>query len=497
MAVGLPAPAKEITMKKCMRCSGLAALLAAAVVMGATSVWAQLAERRSTLQDQQQVAVTIYNSNLALVKDQRRVTLPEGESLLALREVAAGMKPETALLRSLKNAADVRVVEQSFDFDLLTPGKLLEKYVGRTVQVVRVHPQTGAETFESAQVLAANGGVVLRMGDRIETGIPGRLVYPDVPANLRDRPTLVVQVATGREGVRDLELSYLTSGLSWQADYVAELDAQDAHLDLSGWVTLNNQSGATYERARLQLVAGDVHRVGREDLDMRGFEERAMKAMAAAPAMAEESLLDYHLYTLDRPTTIRENQVKQVALLSGSGVPVNKEYLLRGSDYYYQGRHAELGKKLKAAVFLEFTNSDKAGLGVPLPKGILRVYKKDRAGNAQFVGEDRIDHTPKNEKVRLRLGDAFDVTADRTQTDYKKIAGGPQETVIETAYRLELKNAKTQPVTVKVEEPMPGDWQILAQSHPHLKQDAHTAAWQIAVPAEGRTVLTYRVRVRY
>lgn len=475
-------------------------ILVILVALGATGVgssWAQMKELRSTLDDQRQVAVTIYNSNLALVKDVRRLTLPGGENLLAWREVAAGMQPETALLRPVKGAGDFRVVEQSFDFDLLTPGKLLEKYVGRTVQVVRVHPQTGAETVESARVLAANGGVVLRMGDRIETGVPGRLVYPDVPANLRDRPTLVVQVATDEGGTRDLELSYLTGGLSWQADYVAELDDRDAHLDLSGWVTLNNQSGATYNQARLQLVAGDVHRVGRQGMGRQVFEERAMKVMAAAPAMAEESLLDYHLYTLERLTTIRENQVKQVALLNASGVPVSKEYLLRGGEYYYRGRHGMLGKKLKVAVYLEFNNSTKAGLGIPLPKGVLRVYKKDTAGNAQFVGEDRIDHTPKNEKVRLRLGDAFDVTADRIQTDYKKIAGGPSGTVIETAYRLELKNAKRQPVTVKVEEPMPGDWRILQQSHAHTKKDAHTATWQIAIPAEGKTVLTYRVRVRY
>jgi len=465
--------------------------------VGVGSVCAEMTELRSTLDDQQRVAVTIYNGNLALVKDVRRLDLPAGESHLAWREVAAGMQPETALLRPVKNGDGFRVVEQSFDFDLLTPGKLLEKYVGRTVRVVRVHPTTGAETSEIAQVLAANGGVVLRMGDRIETGIPGRLVYPDVPANLRDRPTLVVQVAADKGGRRDLELSYLTGGLSWQADYVAELDVQDAHLDLSGWVTLNNQSGASYEEARLQLVAGDVHRVARQDMAVREFEERAMKVMAAGPAMAEESLLDYHLYTLDRPTTIRENQVKQVALLHATGVPVTKEYLLRGSDYYYRGRHGEPAKKLKAAVFLEFTNSAKSGLGMPLPKGILRVYKNDRAGNAQFVGEDRIDHTPKNEKVRLRLGDAFDVTADRTQTDYKKIAGGPQETIIETAYRIELKNAKSEAVTVKVEEPMPGDWQILQESHAHTKKDARTAGWEIGIPAEGKTVLTYRVRVRF
>lgn len=470
-------------------------LLAAVLLLISMAASAQPEELRSTLADQQAVAVTIYNDDLALVKDQRRVRLPAGECLLALREVSAGMMPETALLRSLEDGKGLQVIEQNFDFDLLTPQKLLEKYVGRTVQVVRVHPQTGADSFETAQVLAANGGVVLRIGDRIETGVPGRLVYPDVPANLRDRPTLVTRLVGGRGKVTDLELSYLTTGLSWQADYVAELK-DEGRLDLSGWVTLNNRSGATYRQARLQLVAGDVHRVPKAAVARGDLMMRTLDA-AAVPEMAEESLLDYHLYTLDRPTTIRENQVKQVALLGGSDIPSRKEYLLRGSDYYYRGRHGDLGTRLKVGVFLEFVNSKQAGLGLPLPKGIMRVYQKDSAGNAQFVGEDRIDHTPKNDKVRLRLGDAFDVTADRTQTDFEKLAAGPRETLLESAYRIELKNAKNEAVTVKVEEPLPGDWQIIKESHPHDKKDAHTAAWQIEVPAEGRTVLTYRVRVRY
>jgi hypothetical protein len=442
------------------------------------------------------VAVTIYNDDLALVKDLRRVRLPKGESLLALREVSGGMMPETALLRNPAGSKTFRVIEQSFDFDLLTPEKLLEKYVGRTVEVVRVHPQTGAESREEALVLAAIGGVVLRMGDRIETGIPGRLVYPDVPANLRDRPTLVVQVASDRAGEQDLELSYLTSGLSWRADYVAELSAAEDRLDLSGWVTLTNQSGTVYQNARLQLVAGDVHRVTRPEA-MDQMETKALLTRAEAPRMAEESLLDYHLYTLDRPTTIKENQVKQVALLTATAVPAVKEYVLRGNEYYYSSRQGSLDDKLKAAVYLEFANREKDGLGLPLPKGIMRVYKQDHSGNAQFVGEDNIDHTPKNEKVRLRLGDAFDVTAEKVQTDFKKLAGGEKETLIESAYRIELKNAKDKPVTVKVEEPMPGDWQILQESLPHAKEDARTAVWRVEVPAEGKAELTYRVRVRY
>jgi hypothetical protein len=334
------------------------------------------------------------------------------------------------------------------------------------------------------------------MGDRIETGVPGRLIYPDVPDTLRDRPTLVTRLVCDDGGLRNLELSYLTAGLSWRADYVAELSASDDRLDLSGWVTLNNRSGVTYRDARLQLVAGDVHRVARPARTRIDMEGRALKALAA-PRLAEQSLLDYHLYTLERPTTLRENQVKQVALLSAAGIPAHKEYVLRGREHDYRRRQGDLGGKIKAAVFLEFVNSERTGLGLPLPKGILRVYKQDRAGNAQFVGEDRIDHTPKNETVRVRLGDAFDVTANRTQTDFKKIAAGPHETVVESAYRIALKNARTTPVTVKVEEPMPGDWEVVRESLVHRRQDARTAAWQVAVPADGKAVLTYRVRVRY
>ena len=474
-------------------CLGFALALLC-IFSGGSSAFA--AEQRSTLDDQQQVAVTIYNGDLALIKDLRRVKLPAGESLLELREVSGGMMAETALLRQLDGKGGLQVVEQSFDYDLLTPQKLLEKYVGKAVQVVRVHPQSGAETLETATVLATNGGVVLRMGDRIETGVPGRLVFPDVPATLRDQPTLVVQLVSDKAGSRELELSYLTGGLSWKADYVAELNADDDRLDLSAWVTLDNRSGGTYRNARLQLVAGDVHRVQPEQPE-RAFDGRAVKTMAAAPAMAEEGLLDYHLYTLELPTTIRQNQAKQVALLGASAVPVRKEYLIRGSEYYYRGLYGKLGEKIKAAVFLEFDNRQKNGLGMPLPKGILRVYKNDKAGNAQFVGEDRIDHTGKNETVRLRLGAAFDVTAERTQTDFKKLASGPRETLVESAYLIELNNATDKPVTVKVAEPLPGDWEIVKESLPHKKEDARTAVWQIEVPAEGKAQLSYRARVRY
>jgi hypothetical protein len=424
------------------------------------------------------------------------VQLPSGSHHLAIRDVSAQIRPETALLRSLNGS--LAVLEQNFDFDLLTPQKLLEKFVGKVVGIISINPVTGVESREQAEVLSANNGVVLRIGDRIETGVPGRIVYQDVPANLRDRPTLVVQLNNRNAGRQDVELSYLTGGLSWKADYVAELSAAEDRLDLSGWVTLSNTSGTTYRDARLQLVAGDVNRVQEQYIAVAKTMARMEADMAAAAPMAEESLLEYHLYTLDRPTTLAENQTKQVALLSAANVPARKELLLRGADYYYRSSQGELGQKMKVGVYVEFDNKESAQLGMPLPKGIMRVYKKDSAGNAQFVGEDRVDHTPRNETVRLRLGEAFDVTADKKQTDFKKLPKPMKgSAAYESAYEIVLKNAKKERVTVTVQEPIPGDWKIVESSHPAKKAASNTSVWKIDVPADGKATLTYRVQVIY
>jgi hypothetical protein len=455
-------------------------------------------EKPSTLADQQSVAITIYNESLALVKDQRRIAFDAGRNRVALREVSGRMRPETALLRSLSHPGSLALLEQNFDFDLLTPAKLLEKYVGRQVKVFRINHKSGEESFEIATVLAANGGVVMRIGDRIETGLPGRIVYDGVPANLRDRPTLVSELDAARGGPQTVELSYLTGGLSWKADYVAELNAADNALDLNGWVTLTNQSGTAYPNAKLQLVAGDVNRV-RDELRLAA-KSGAMRESAAAPAsqMAQEALFEYHLYTLQRPTTIADNQTKQVALLSAQGVPVMKELLLQGSDYYYRSSVGGIGQKIKVGVFVQFDNREASRLGVPMPKGVVRVYKKDSSGNAQFVGEDRIDHTPRNEKVRLKLGDAFDVTADKKQTDFKRREPTNRASyVFESAYEIVVRNAKKEAATVVVREPVPGDWTVLEESQAHAKVAAGTAEWRVKVRAEGSTTLRYRVLVRY
>ncbi len=462
------------------------------------AAYAAREEVPSTLSDQQSVAVTIYNENLALVKDTRRVTLDSGLNRLALREVSGKMRAETAQLRSLSHPGTLSLLEQNFDFDLLTPAKLLEKYVGRSVRIARIHPQTGAESFETATVLAANSGVVLRIGDRIETGMPGRIVYDGVPPNLRDRPTLVTELNSTRAGAQTVELSYLSGGLAWKADYVAELNASDSALDLNGWVTLTNASGTAYQNAKLQLVAGDVNRVRDEMRVAASPAGRMAKSDAAANEMKQESLFEYHLYTLQRPTTIADNQVKQVSLLTAGSVPVAKELVLQGTEYYYRSSVGNIGQKMKVAVFVQLENRESSRLGMPMPKGVVRVYKKDSAGNAQFVGEDRIDHTPKNETVRLRLGEAFDVTADKKQTDFKRREPNNNSSyVIESSYQIVLRNAKKEAATVVVREPVPGDWTMLEESQRHTKAASGTAEWRVQVPAEGSTTLRYRVVSRF
>lgn len=455
-----------------------------------------LAEKTTTIKDQTEMAVTIYNNNLALIKDTRDIRLDNNLNKLAWREVSAKIQPETALLRNLTSPTGFHIQEQNFDFDLLTPQKLLEKYTNRKISVIRTHPSSGQETEEKATVLATNGGVVLKFNNRIETGIPGRLSFPDVPKNLRDKPTLVATFQNTMTGNQKLELSYLTAGLSWQADYVAELNADDSHLDLNGLVTLTNQSGTTYPNAKLQLVAGDVNRIRQPKT--RVLRNLAMSAeITSAPAMDEEALFEYHLYTLQHPTTLAENQTKQVALMSATNIPIEKEFLLKGANHHFIGPYSDISKASKIGVFIEFQNKGE-GLGIPLPKGIIRVYKKDKQGNAQFIGENQIDHTPNKRPVRLKLGNAFDLTASKKQTDFKKLHGKTKNTkVFETAHKITLRNAKDKTVTITVVEPIPGDWKILAQSHPHQKTSAGTAEWSISIPGKHKMSLTYRVRTKY
>lgn len=451
-------------------------------------------ERRVEDSAQQALAVSIYNDDLALIKDQRLVELDQGENRLAWRNVSVHIRPETALLNDTSGQLGLSLLEQNFDFDLLTPQSLLKKYLGRTVQVIRDN-DSGGRTTETATVLAVNDGVVLRFPDRIETQVVGHLAFPDVPDDLRDQPTLVLHLKAPKAGKSKLELSYLTSGLSWKADYVADLAQDGQTMDLNGWVTLTNASGIAYRQAQVQLIAGEVNQVAEQR--PRPLMRAVAMAAAPAPMPEEERMAEYHLYTLPRPTDLLDQQTKQVALLSAPKVPVTRQLVVHGQPYGYEDASGDGWTKLAVDSTLVFVNQD-GSLGIPLPKGVIRVYAKDKRGNAQFIGEDAIDHTPKNETVTLALGESFDVTARRKQTAFKKLSGSSAyDYAYETAFALELKNAKPEAVTVRVVETIPGDWKITEESLTHTKEAANLVSWSVEIPAEDATTLTWRTRVRH
>lgn len=472
-----------------------------ATVLTAALALSAYAQEETVSTARESVALTIYNDSLAMVREVRKIPLQQGANRIAMREVSAQITPETAILTA---DGGVALQELNFDYDLLNEAALLNKYVGQKLTIIRTNPATGIDTREEAILLANNEQPVFQYADRIESRLPehARIAFADVPANLRDRPTLLIDLHADQAGDRTVNLSYLTGGLSWKADYVATLSPDEKHVNLAGWVTLENQSGTRYENAQLQLVAGDVNRV-REAFDhSQEYMMHAAAPMAAAEPMQQEALFEYHLYTLGRPTTIANNQRKQVALLSAADVPVQKEYRLQGADHWYlrgfEDDSPELGDKRKVDIYVQFDNKEEAKLGIPLPKGTVRVYKNDSENRAQFIGEDSIDHTAKNDTVRLKLGQAFDVSGNWKQLSAKQTDGRLSgKRVYEGEYEIELSNAKNEDVVVKVVEPMPGNWQILEESHKHEKPAAHLAQWLVPVPADSKVKLTYKAKFTY
>lgn len=471
-------------------------ILSVAVALAVTSTaWAQEpgtvsagpAERSS-------IALTLYQEDLALVRELRQLQLPGGLVRLDLGEVPAQLRPETTQLR-WSGGGPVDLLEQSFDAKLLTAQQLLESHLGREVTLLREHPVTGALQRESATVLAAgndNGaGAVLRLADRIETMPAGpgwRLAFDRLPADLHPRPTLSLLLDSAA-GPRSLELSYLSGGLSWKTDYVARLSTDGRQMDLSGWVTLSNRSGTSYRDARLQLVAGALNRV-QESAPLM-VRKASVTAMRASSAPVEESLLDYHLYRFERPLSIADQQTKQLSLLTATAVPVRREYLLDTGMLEF-GRQDPGVQQFKPSVWLEFDNRGGA-LGQPLPAGVVRFYAPDRQGEAQFVGEDRINHSARDESIRLRLGSAFDLSAERRQLSFRQLG----ERSSESGWRMTLRNARDEAVTIRVQQALAGDWEMVQESQRSSKPSAQAASWQVEVPARGSAQLDYTVRTRW
>ena len=447
--------------------------------------------RRSSAAERERVAVTVYNSNFALVREERKLALGTGRVALAFEDVSAHIEPYTVHLSSLDAPDALAVLEQNYRYDLLTPEKLLEKFVGRRLTVARYDESRGEDVRQEAELLGVQNGPVLRVDGQVTSGDGYRFIFPELPASLLERPTLVWLLDSGRAEQR-VEVSYLTSDMSWSADYVLVLDAQDQTGDLSGWVTLDNRSGTSFLQAQLKLVAGDVHRAPPpapppepEPAEEEGFQYRA----AEKPTMVQEPLLEYHLYTLQRAADLLDKERKQVSLLEARGTQLQKRLVFRS----FQGPGDNLGETedLKPDVFITLENSEARGLGMPLPAGVMRVYKADASGAQQFVGEDSIKHTPRDEKLEIKLGQAFDVVANRRQTAWHPLGRCGDE----SEWEYEIRNHKDTPERVEViETTYDVDLRVVRSSHPAEQRDASTVAFGLDVPARGTVKLTFEMR---
>jgi hypothetical protein len=454
------------------------------------------------------VQLTVYNGGFALVRDTRGVTLKKGINSIEVEDVAAKIDPTSVLFKTLTAPNSVTILEQNYQYDLISPDNILNKSVGQRVTFTSFD-SNGKPYTQTGVLLAppANGGVVIKMDDGSMVLRPeGQVSLQKMPDGLHPKPTLNWLLEADRAGDQDAQISYITNGIGWKADYVALVNKDDTALDLTGWVTLDNRCGATYTDAELTLMAGDVRRVQPFDLDnsivLKGGE---MGIQDFKQQFQEQSFFEYHMYTMERPTTIRDNETKQLSLLSASGAAVTKEMIYDGrkqwwNSWWYEGRTDfnpgggyDTSTYHKVNVVLEAKNSQANHMGMPLPKGRIRVYKLDNTGAQQFVGEDNIDHTPKDEKIRLYVGDAFDVVGDYKRTDFKKI----DDRTIEETFQVNVRNHKETPVEVKVIDHVWSDWKVNESSAKYTKKDAHTIEFPIQVPKDGETVVTYTIRTKW
>jgi len=462
------------------------------------------------------VALTIYNSNLVMVQDVRQLDIQRGTSRIDLPDVSAQIRPQTLSF----NAPGTTIIEQNFDYDLLTPTKLMEKAIGQTVTLIRTNPATGAETRERAKVLSTAGGVVIQIGNRIEVlrddGLPVRVVFDRVPPNLRARPTLSVRLDSARSGRRPVSLRYLSGGMSWNADYVALYNERDGTIDMQGWVTLTNNTGTTFHRADTVLVAGNPAQGGR---GARSFGSRGM-TRAGTETADRERLGDFYLYPISGRTTVANAQTKQVSFLDVQAVPARKVY-----EYYVNWQQTdESPRNVSSAI--AFSSSRDQGLGDALPAGTVRFYQRDAQGTPQFIGENGIGHTPMGSELSLRTGDAFDITVQaevesretitsaewRQSYRYRVVEEGEvtREVTVErpdryyrTTMRYTLTNAKDEPVNVDLTQTglnrywWADDFRITSEDIEGTQLNADRRRWVVPVPANGRRVIRVTYETRY
>ena len=427
------------------------------------------------------VQLTIYNQNFALVKENRDMSLDKGMNTVSILDVASAIEPSSVAFKSLTDPNGVVVREQNYQYDLINTNTILNKSLGKRVKIVKYLDGTVKE-IEGTILSTPENGLVLQTADGLVLNPSGEIQVMEMPEGLVARPTLAWKLDSDRAGPQKTEISYLTNNITWSADYVAVVDSLDKYVDLTGWVTLDNKSGATYENASLNLMAGDVHRVQpQEELGIL-YKAAPMAGRAAESQFTEKAFFEYHLYTLKDKTTVRDKESKQISLLTAARVPAKKIYVFDGAR-----------NQKKVNVLMEVVNSQANNLGMPLPKGKVRVYKQEADANQHFIGEDLIDHTPKDEKVRLYLGDAFDLVGERKQMTQRQISDHERE----ESYEISLRNHKDLPVTIVIVEHLWGDWKITQNSNGYNKKDANTVEIPVEVPKDGEVKVTYTVRIKW
>ena len=455
------------------------ATLAALVLFGGSAAFAQT---EVTTENRESVAVTVYNNNLGVVRDVRRANVNKGMNEIRLREVPSMIDPTTVKISSPKHPDAIGVIEQNYEYDLVNQHKLLEKYIDQTINVT----DEKGTTISGTLLAVEHDKLTLQTGSGI-TMLPNLTRYsinvPSLPRGLITKPTLVWKLESDATLANEpLEVLYQTGGMSWHAEYIVALSEDDKKLDLNGWVSVENMSGATFENAKLKLVAGSINRALPVQPPMPMYERDmgyATEARKMAPQFEERGMFEYHLYDLGRQTTLQNNQVKQISLLEANGVNATKKYSYRG------GRNVE--------VTVEFENKQSNNMGMPLPEGIVRVMKKDKDGSLEFVGEDRIKHTPRDETITLKVGDAFDMLGERTVTDQRSLGPHSSQQTIE----ITLKNRKDTDEKIEIIEQLGTNWEIMRNSHPFTKKDAHSVVFPVTVKARSEQKVTYTVVYSY